>query len=233
MAGSRAIIRSLAKKKWSRGAPDADLPAMDRRAFFVATAGLLAAPVPEAVPAEQPSSVYRLVCLYYGSPAEAAQRVPALRTGLPRAMNPSSRRTLPWCMVVPLGAEVLVRQIRLAILITVALATPFDAPAGQAVDGWYLMEPPVDETSNLGYGVLDQAPLNQWKRIAAFSTEAACEANRKQAVQASRDEVLRLSKTSPLPKLDIFKGAYRDSRLAGVSTCVSADDAQLRSGPPR
>ena len=124
----------------------------------------------------------------------------------------------------PSPQKVRKRRIGLAILITVALITPFDARAGEGAKGWYLMEPPVDETSNFGYGVLDQAPLNQWKRIATFSTEAACEAKRKEAIQASRDETLRLSKTSPLPKLEIFRGAYRDSRLAGVSTCVSADD---------
>ena len=55
---------------------------MDRRAFLVATAGLLAVPLPAEVSAEQPSKTYRLGCLYYGSPAEAAQRLRALRTGL-------------------------------------------------------------------------------------------------------------------------------------------------------
>jgi len=86
------------------------------------------------------------------------------------------------------------------------------------------------KTSNFGHGVLDRAPLYQWKRIASFSTEAACEAKRKEAIKASRDETLRLSKTSPLAKLDIFRGAYSDSRLAGVSTCVSAADLRLKSG---
>ena len=125
------------------------------------------------------------------------------------------------------------RRIGLALLITVGLTSPFDGLAGEGATGWYLMEPPVDETSNFGYGVWDQAPLNQWKRIATFSSEAACEAKRKEAIQASRDETLRLSKTSPLPKLEIFRGAYRDSRLAGVSTCVSADDPQLISESTR
>jgi putative tryptophan/tyrosine transport system substrate-binding protein len=39
-------------------------------------------PLAEEVCAEQPSKVYQLGCLYYGSPAEAAQRIRALRTGL-------------------------------------------------------------------------------------------------------------------------------------------------------
>ena len=104
-----------------------------------------------------------------------------------------------------------------------------DAPAGEDEKRWYLMEPPVDETSSFGHGVLDQAPLSTWHRIATFTTEAACESKRKDEVEASRAETLRLSKTSPLPGLEIFKGAYRDSRLAGVSTCVAADDPRLKS----
>ena len=98
---------------------------------------------------------------------------------------------------------------------------------------WYLLEPPVDETSNVVFGILAQAPLNQWKRIATYDSEAACEYERNEAVQASRDETLRLSKTSPLPKLEIFKGAYRDSGLAQSSMCVSADDPRLTSGSAR
>ena len=124
--------------------------------------------------------------------------------------------------------------IGLAVLITVALLiAPFDVLEGEDVKGWYLLEPPVEETSDFGFGVLDQAPLTQWNRIATYSTEAACEAKRSDTVQASRDETVRLSKTSPLPKLEIFRGAYRDSRLAGVSMCVSADDPRLTSGSTR
>ena len=108
-----------------------------------------------------------------------------------------------------------------------------DALAGEGARSWYLLEPPVDETSNVVFGILAQAPLNQWKRIATYDTEAACEYKRNEAVQASRDETLRLSKTSPLPKLEIFKGAYRDSGLANASICVSADDPRLTSGSTR
>jgi len=117
----------------------------------------------------------------------------------------------------------------IAIGLTVALLIGASDAAGDDESRWYLMEPPVDETSTFGHGVLDQAPLSAWTRIATFRTEAACEAKRKDEVEASRAETLRLSKTSPLPALEIFKGAYRDSRLAGVSTCVSADDPQLKS----
>ena len=125
------------------------------------------------------------------------------------------------------------RRIGLALWTVALLIAPFDSLAGDGATRWYLLEPPVDGTSNFGYGVLDQAPLTKWTRIATYDTEAACEYERNEAVKASRDETLRLSKTSPLPKLEIFKGAYRDSRLAGVSTCVSADDPRLTSGSTR
>ena len=126
------------------------------------------------------------------------------------------------------------RLIGLTVLITVlSLIAPFDALAGEGTKGWYLLEPPVDETSNLLFGILNHAPLTQWNRIATYDTEAACEYKRNEAVQASRDETLRLSKTSPLPKLEIFKGAYRDSGLANASICVTANDPRLTSGSTR
>ena len=120
-----------------------------------------------------------------------------------------------------------------ASLIVVLVFALLNAMAAEGTKGWYLMEPPVDETSNVTFGILHQAPLNQWKRIATYDTEAACEDKRNEAVQASRDETLRLSKTSPLPKLEIFKGAYRDSGLANSSVCVYADDPRLTSGSAR
>jgi hypothetical protein len=126
------------------------------------------------------------------------------------------------------------RRIGLALWMTVALLiAPFDSLAGEGAKQWYLLEPPVDETSNVVFGILAQAPLTQWKRIATYDTEAACEYKRNEAVQASRDETLRLSKTSPLPKLEIFKGAYRDSGLANASICVTANDPRLTSGSTR
>jgi hypothetical protein len=126
------------------------------------------------------------------------------------------------------------RLIGLTVLTTVvSLIAPFSIHACGGTNGWYLLEPPIDETSNVGFGVLNQAPLPQWKRIATYDTEAACEYKRNEAVEASREETLRLSKTSPLPKLEIFKGAYRDSGLANSSICVSADDPRLTSGSTR
>ena len=115
----------------------------------------------------------------------------------------------------------------------VLLIAPVDVLADEGARSWYLLEPPVDETSNVVFGILAQAPLNQWKRIATYDSEAACEYKRNEAVQASREETLRLSKTSPLPKLEIFKGAYRDSGLANSSICVFADDPRLTSGSTR
>src|SRR3989442_8779219 len=100
------------------------------------------------------------------------------------------------------------RRIGLAVLITaVSLIAPFDPVAGEGTKGWYLLEPTVDETSNILFGILNQAPLTQRKRIATYDTEAAYEYKRNEAVQASRDETLSLSKISPLQKLEIFKGA--------------------------
>ncbi len=122
----------------------------------------------------------------------------------------------------------------IGLWMTVALLiASVDALAGEGADRWHLLEPPVDETSNVVFGILAQAPLAQWKRIATYDTEAACEHQRNEAIQASRDETLRLSKTSPLPKLEIFKGAYRDSGLANASLCVTADDPRLVSGSTR
>src|SRR5262249_34437874 len=124
--------------------------------------------------------------------------------------------------------------MRLAVLVAAPLVV---AACAASADGgpkeWYLLEPPVDETSNISFGVLDQAPLNQWKRVATYDTERECESKRNEAVQASRDETLRLSKTSPLPALETFKGAYRDSRLAHESICVHADDPRLTSASTR
>ena len=126
------------------------------------------------------------------------------------------------------------RRIGLAVLITIlSLIARFGVLAGEGTKGWYLLEPPVDETSNVLFGILNQAPLTQWKRVATYDSEAACEYRRNEAVQASREETLRLSKTSPLPKLEFFKGAYRDSGLANSSICVSADDPRLTSGSTR
>jgi hypothetical protein len=125
-------------------------------------------------------------------------------------------------------------RIGFVVLTTiVSLIAPFGVLAGEATKGWYLVEPPIDETSNVLYGILNQAPLTQWRRIATYDTEAACEYKRNEAVQASREETLRLSRTSPLPKLEVFNGAYRDSGLANSSICISADDPRITSGSSR
>lgn len=126
------------------------------------------------------------------------------------------------------------RRIGLTVLTAVvSIIASFGVHAGGGTKSWYLLQPPVDETSNVTFGILHQAPLSQWTRIATYDTEAACEHGRQEGVEASREETLRLSKTSPLPKLEIFKGAYRDSGLANSSVCVSADDPRLKSGSTR
>jgi hypothetical protein len=112
-------------------------------------------------------------------------------------------------------------------LLTVSLLiAPFAAAVSGDASGWYLLEPPVEETSDLGK-VLEQASLMQWTRIGTYSTEAVCEARRFETIRATVDEIVRLSKTSPRPSRDIFRGANQDRRLAEGSTCVSADDPSL------
>ena len=117
------------------------------------------------------------------------------------------------------------RRIGLAVLMSVALlVAPFDVLAGEGAKGWYLLPPPVDETSNFGHGVLDQAPLTKWTRIGTYDTEAACDHKRSEAIEASRDETLRLSKTSPLHHLALMS-SYSDTTQAGGLVSYSADHA--------
>lgn len=99
---------------------------------------------------------------------------------------------------------------------------------GGAAQGWLLLEPPVDDTVEPGK-VLDDAPLARWTHAGTFPTEAACEAKRREALEATRAEMMRLSRTSPLPSVDTWRNADRDRRLAQASDCVAADDARLTS----
>jgi hypothetical protein len=136
------------------------------------------------------------------------------------------------------------RGIWLAVLMTGALLiAPIAALAGEGAKGWYLLEPPIDETSNVDYGVQVQAPLAHWTRIATYGNEVACEAKRHENVMATKDEIVRLSKTDLLrrdvkgvrwqTRVEIFNGTLRDSRLAEASDCVPADDPRLTSGSTR
>jgi len=123
---------------------------------------------------------------------------------------------------------------RIGLWMTVVLLiAPVNALADEGARSWYLLGPRLMRHQMSCLAFWRQAPLNQWKHVATYDSEAACEYERNEAVQASRDETLRLSKTSPLPKLEIFKGAYRDSGLAQSSICVSADDPRLTSGSAR
>jgi hypothetical protein len=107
----------------------------------------------------------------------------------------------------------------------------FLAPVtGETAQGWYLLEPPVDETVEHGR-VLDDAPLARWTRTGTFASEAACEVKRREALEATRAEMMRLSRTSPLPSVSTWRNADRDRRLAQASDCVSADDARLTPTP--
>jgi hypothetical protein len=98
--------------------------------------------------------------------------------------------------------------------------------AGGAAQGWHLLEPPVDETVEHGR-VLDDARLARWTRTGTFATEAACEAKRREALEATRAEMMRLSRTSPLPSVSTWRNADRDRQLVQASDCVSAGDARL------
>jgi hypothetical protein len=65
------------------------------------------------------------------------------------------------------------RRIGLAVILTVvSLIAPFDPLAGEGTKGWYLLEPPVDETSNVLFGILNQAPLTQWNRMATYDCQS-------------------------------------------------------------
>jgi len=117
------------------------------------------------------------------------------------------------------------------LAVTTGLLSLAVAPsAGAAAQTWYLLEPPVDETVEHGR-VLDDAPLTRWTRSGTFPTEAACEAKRSEDARATREEMMRLSKTFPLPSVDTWRHADRDRRLAQASDCVSADDARLTPTP--
>ena len=55
---------------------------VDRRRFLTIAAGMLVAPLPATVGAQQPSKVHHVGWLSYGQPGESASRVRALRMGL-------------------------------------------------------------------------------------------------------------------------------------------------------
>jgi len=113
------------------------------------------------------------------------------------------------------------------LLIAVALLiAPFGSLATAGAQRWLLLEPPLDGASDPGK-VLDEAPLARWNRIATYDTEGTCEARRHEAVKATRDETMRMSKSSPLPSIDMWRAADRDRRLAEASDCISADDPRL------
>jgi hypothetical protein len=141
-----------------------------------------------------------------------------------RIKSPPERRN-----PTPRGIPDKMKWLRLAVALLIA---PFAAVVSGGAKQWLLLEPPVDETSEFGR-VLDEAPLPRWIRIGTFDNEAACEAKRRQSVEAALNEIVKLNKTSRLPSRDIFRGALRDRRLAEASNCVSADNPHLSQGPPR
>ena len=111
-------------------------------------------------------------------------------------------------------------------MVVVLLIGFVDALATASAQRWLLLEPPVEGTSELGK-VLDEAPIAQWNRIGTYDTEGTCEARRNEAVNATREETMRLTKSSPLPSIDMWRAAERDRRRAEASDCFSADDPRL------
>ena len=122
--------------------------------------------------------------------------------------------------------------VRYPLMVLVLLIGTFDALATASAQRWLLLEPPVDGTSELGK-VLDEAPIAQWNRIGTYDTEGTCEARRNDAVKATREETMRMSKSSPLPSVDMWRAADRDRRRAEASDCISADDPRLAPKTPR
>jgi hypothetical protein len=74
-----------------------------------------------------------------------------------------------------------------------ALAFVLSALAGvachRARPAWILMHPPEvrDESYPRGYRLLPAAPMSEWRRVAAFDTQDACEAARRRDVDDSID----------------------------------------------
>jgi len=79
----------------------------------------------------------------------------------------------------------------------------FGTLATASAQRWLLLEPPVDETSDL-IKVLDEVPLAQWNRIGTYDREATCESRRNEALEAAMEEYLPMSKSSPLPPRNIW-----------------------------
>jgi hypothetical protein len=117
-------------------------------------------------------------------------------------------------------------------MVLVLIIGAFDSLATASARKWLLLEPPVEGTSELGR-VMDEAPLAQWNRIGTYDTEGTCEARRNEAVKATREETMRMTKSSPLPSIDMWRAAERDRRCAEASDCFSADDPRLAPKSPR
>jgi hypothetical protein len=117
--------------------------------------------------------------------------------------------------------------VRYLLMVLVLIIGAFYSLATASALKWFLLEPPVEGTSELGR-VLDEAPIAQWNRIGTYDTEGTCEAHRNEAVKATREETMRLTKSSPLPSIDMWRAAERDRRRAEASDCISADDPRLR-----
>jgi hypothetical protein len=76
---------------------------------------------------------------------------------------------------------------RRAVVVWVGIVTAV-ACAG-ARPAWTLMHPPEvrDDAYPKGYHLLSTAPLAEWRRVATFDSEAACEAARRRDVDDAID----------------------------------------------
>jgi hypothetical protein len=61
--------------------------------------------------------------------------------------------------------------------------------------GWLLMQPPEvrDDAYPKGYHLLSGAPIAEWRRVATFDTEEACETARKQSTDDAIDQARETS----------------------------------------
>ncbi|HYR96532.1 MAG TPA: hypothetical protein VEM57_07320 [Candidatus Binatus sp.] len=77
------------------------------------------------------------------------------------------------------------RPASLLVVLIVGLA----AVACTRPRSWVLMQPPevADESYPRGYRLVPTAPIAEWRSVAAFGTEAACDAARKKDVDDSID----------------------------------------------
>jgi hypothetical protein len=84
--------------------------------------------------------------------------------------------------------RVSVRRLR-APLVALVSSALVAAACHRSRPAWFLLHPPEvrDDSYPKGYHLLTAAPLDQWRRVAAFDSEAACVAARQRNLDDSID----------------------------------------------